>query len=332
MARPMSLRALSSALLLALLIAALHPQPAFADDETPLPDPPGDQTTVVDPVVSAPSPLADGVVPEPPPPEAGPDPAPPHSDPAPVAQDGESAPATDSAPPAPATEPPAGEASDVPPAALLAALPDGTAVAAVDETGAILPLASPEAAEVLATGDPVWCPTGALPGAATCSASFANLAALVAGFVPTGNGVIWIEKGVDSSAVPIMIDDSGTWYPARTFSLTLQGGWNGPGTTTIDKATPSELHVPLIIGDWEGDITLNDLVFTGIPGPWEPIDISPSKKVTLNRVEVTNNANGAHIDNRNGASDVVVNAGSWPRTITGPASCWTTRPRRSPRA
>ncbi len=58
---------------------------------------------------------------------------------------------------------------------VLEQLPQGTDVQVVDENGEILPLATQEAADTVATGDPIWCPSTVLTplnNAGGCSPSY----------------------------------------------------------------------------------------------------------------------------------------------------------------
>jgi len=200
---------------LALLVSLLAVTPALAEDPPPPADPPPVEVVTEDAL----------------PPEAEAPPLDePMSEPAP-----EAAPAVqppEAVPPAEAQVPEAGAPTSE---ELLAEVPEGTTVAVVGEAGEVLPLASAEAAEVLASGDPVWCPTGVLPPAgAGCSSNYTELEDLVADFVPTGNGVIWILGGVDASGAAVTIDGAagtGNWRDASAFALTLQGGWTGTGRT-----------------------------------------------------------------------------------------------------
>src|ERR1700690_343177 len=50
----------------------------------------------------------------------------------------------------------------------LSGVPAGTDVVVVNRSGHKVALASQEAARIVAEGDPMWCPTGVVPGAATC--------------------------------------------------------------------------------------------------------------------------------------------------------------------
>jgi hypothetical protein len=275
-----SLRALGSAVLFALLLSALHPQPAWADEDTPPPaDPTATETAPPPEESGAAPPAASGVpagdpVTSPPP---SPDVAPPAAEALPLeapASDASGEPALDPAPT---------------PADLLAQVPDGTTVAVVDAQGAAVPLVSEQAAEILATGDPIWCPTGVLPGGAGCTVNYASLSELVAAGPPPGNGVIWIQGGVDTSAGGVTIDGNTNWSTAKAFALTLQGGWNGPLTTTVNIANPSEFHTPLSIIHWNAAVTLNDLLITGAPGPDPALNVDTTGKVTVTRVKVRGN-------------------------------------------
>ncbi len=194
----------------------------------------------------------------------------------------------------------------------------GTEVVVVNDRGHKVSLASQEAAKVVATSDPIWCPTGITPGGASCSSSFTSLSLLVSGFVPTGNGVIWIQQGADPSATAIVIDGTpvtGNWKTAAGFSLTLQGGWNGTsGSTTTNSATPSTFGVPLSIVNWNNDVTLNDIEIKNISttGP-AALTITTTKNITLNRVHVHDNSG----INRLGASlNNTINSGTGNVTVT----------------
>ena len=91
---------------------------------------------------------------------------------------------------------------------VLEAAPEGTEVVILDETGAGLPLASSAAAEVLVSGDPMWCPGDSEPGAGctTSHASFADLLADLADHSETGPGTIYVANNYS------VFDDSGTRF------------------------------------------------------------------------------------------------------------------------
>jgi len=280
--------------LMVLVFSAVFTAPAFADDSTP---PPVDTPTEVSP--------------------------PPADEPA-VAD----APAVVDAPPAevaaPAVEPVQSNATV---AELLAQVPEGTDLIVTDSNGEALPLASTEAADAIEFVDPVWCPTGVTPNAGIggCSGSFANLALLVTGFVPSGNGTIWIQSGVDGSVAgtPIIIDGAGTWAAAKDFSLALTGGWSGAmGSGAIDPAAPSIFDQRLSIINWNAAVSLSDIEVIGAQSngaqPDSALLIETTGNIQLNRVTVKNGLNagagemtGATLDNQTSpaSSSVSVNNG-----------------------
>jgi hypothetical protein len=135
-------------------------------------------------------------------------------------------------------------------------IPAETEVVVLDESGQPEPLATVEAAEAISSGDPIWCPEGVTPGDPSCSTSFSNLAELVAGFVPTGNGTIWVSAGNDSSTSAIVIDGNGSWASASNYSLAIQGGWNG--------ITNSVFSVPISIKNWNNAITIENITLSNV--------------------------------------------------------------------
>ena len=178
-----------------------------------------------------------------------------------------------------------------------------TDVVVVDETGEVVPLATQEAAEIIASSDPVWCPAGKKPGDAGCSSSLGSLSALVAGFVPTGNGTIWIQNVPDTgSAVVIDGYDNGNWSSAAGYRLTLQGGWNGTfDSTGVITSTNSTFNVPISILYWDNNITVNNLNVQNVSGTG--LDIYTSGNVTVNNSNFVGNQIGMSVTFNNYTSD-----------------------------
>src|SRR5687768_17479356 len=91
---------------------------------------------------------------------------------------------------------------------------DTTDIVILDEQGQSLVVGSQEAANVMATSDPVWCPDSVstpTPGSNGCSPSFASIAALLAAMQAdpesfSQNGTIFLEK--TEFTVPLILDDS----------------------------------------------------------------------------------------------------------------------------
>jgi hypothetical protein len=156
-------------------------------------------------------------------------------------------------------EPPATETST------LQDLPADTSLVVLSENGEVLPLATQEAAEVVAVADPIWCPVGVspTPGANGCTSSFSSLSALVAGFVPTASGTIWIQNVPDTGSA-VIINGSGNWATAKNYNLTLQGGWDLSSSGNISGT--STFSVPISITNWVGTVNVNDITVIGATG------------------------------------------------------------------
>lgn len=142
--------------------------------------------------------------------------------------------------------------------------PEGTEVVVVNEDGEVEPLATEAAAEIIATGDPVWCPEGQVPtpGLNGCTPSYGNMADLVTELSTdaySGNGTIWVESSYNGN------DDSEVTLNGATLNtlanLTLQGGWSGvSGDTTVGAA--STFDVALNIINWTGSVTIDNISIT----------------------------------------------------------------------
>lgn len=162
----------------------------------------------------------------------------------------------------------------------------GAIVVPLDSSGNPVPLATNEAASILTTGDPIWCPSGAAPAAGLggCTAANTDLASLVtllSGSQPTQNGIIWITAGSDSSAPAAMNGGALTTWSAH--ALTVQGGWDGTSAGRIVGTTT--LNHDLSITNWGNNLSLNDLIFSGAGAT-----LSTTGNININDVEVKNHA------------------------------------------
>jgi hypothetical protein len=209
---------------------------------------------------------------------------------------------------------------------LLSDLPEGTEVVVLDEQGETVPLVTEEAAEIIAVADPMWCPAGVTPGAATCSFSYANLKLLFDNLMngtavrgdgmtplsPAGNGVIWITGyatsgfAADTSAAAIILNGSDPDVASiLNFSLTLKGGWTGTGTT-INTADASVFNKTISIINWQGDVTLSDIVISGTTGG-DGLTVTTTKNIALTRVQSNSNAGkGAELNSTAGTGKITV--------------------------
>lgn len=225
---------------------------------------------------------------------------------------------------------------------VLEQLPEGTSVQVVDEGGETIPLATQEAADAVATSDPIWCPaTVATPvnNASGCSPSYTSFSDLLVWLQannPSKAGIIWIEKSYDSStAIGTVTDvgvtefvldgDTGLLDSMANYALTIRGGWNGIGTKTVDTNDPSVFQgASLSILNWKGIITISDILIDGATsttsgtGDTYALLVETDKNIQLDRVTVKNSLNtggdsmtGAKLNNNNSiiSSTVIVNNG-----------------------
>jgi hypothetical protein len=243
----------------------------------------------------------------------------------------------------PVEEPPAEEAeTEVWPeetgAEVLAQVPEGTEVVVVDANGENLPLAAEEAAEVLDSADPIWCPaTVKVPvsGASGCTPSFSSFQALIDHLIANPqsvNGVIWVEKTYDSyiPSDPLNPDNPYSVFtldgsnPDLTtmsnYTLTIKGGWNGCNPTCVGTVTttdPSEFNARLQILNWHNDVTISDILVTGTSGG-TALTVTTTGKVTLTRVKVNDNSGaGASVNNAGGSGDVAITSAEFQNNAGG---------------
>jgi hypothetical protein len=303
------IRLFSAALILALTISAAFTFAAFADEGTP----------PTDPAV----PVEDG----------GQEAAADESD-APAAEEVSveeiftvEAVATEAVVELPTSEPEAITPED---ASVLAELPEGTEIVIVDESGEAVSLASEEAAEILATSDPIWCPASVAvpkPSLLGCSASYASLTDLLTFLIADQlanpllyqkDGTIWIEKtydsGVDDPGDNFSLNGNTDFAVMNDYRLNIKGGWNGCGLTppatcvgTIDMTDPSELNGFLYITNWNADVTLSDLLITGTSSTG--LQVVTTKNITVTRVDSNSNSSfGAHLANVSGTGNITVSS------------------------
>ena len=150
---------------------------------------------------------------------------------------------------------------------LLSQIPDDTGlIVTVEER--VVPLATPEAAAAIVQGDPIWCPDGAMPSplANGCTDSYPDLESLIDDFgnsvlpEPNQNGTIWIMSGSDTSSTDLVIDGS-SFMNWSTYSLTLQGGWDGTSSGNITNS--SSFTVPLSVINWSNQVTVSHISIDG---------------------------------------------------------------------
>ena len=210
---------------------------------------------------------------------------------------------------------------------LVGLVPIGTPVVVLDATGTVVPLATQAAADIIKTGDPVWCPTGKTPAggiAAGCTNNEDSLTALISDLTSpsySGEGTIYIASDYDASTSGAAAADNGQditfdYGNVSLTDLTVQGGWDFTSDThttgTISNLTGIN---SLNFIDWGGygapaSLTINDITidgggksggsgFYGSTLYVGPANDTPSGDVALNNVSVTNGA-GADVETVSG--------------------------------
>jgi len=296
------LTVLSMAVLLALLVAAVLPVAALAQDDTPPPT----EAPVVDesvPPVDEAAPSVD-------------ESAPPVDEAAP--------PADESAPPAeaPASDAPAEDLTTV--SEIMAEVPAGTDVVVLDAQGETLPLASVEAAETLAAGDPwfdsgggvivgynttgIGCP----PIVTSCNASATPIQAAVNAYAASGTaiGSIFVEAGnyvedvtIDGTAnLSYLANNLTGIFGVGSYSSgsVLDGYFEIKNMTKdftlagFNVTDNNNLNAAVYTHDNAGTLTLLDLYVSNDGGAG--IDVTQNGNVLVDAVfSVDNNGNGTVI-------------------------------------
>lgn len=179
-------------------------------------------------------------------------------------------------------------------AEVLEQLPEGTQIIVVDEEGNLEPLATEEAAEIVAEADPMWCPAGTVIVTADC-VNAANVTLLLPMLASKdADGVIYFYTPTTYSTNDATFNGTNTDIDQLADnSLTLQGGWDGSTTlaSSITFSGNSVFSVPIEVINWQGNVTVNDLTVNGTSGNKAGLEISSSGDVTLNNVSAS--ANGA---------------------------------------
>ena len=183
-------------------------------------------------------------------------------------------------------------------AEILEQAPEGTELVVVNEAGEVEPLVTEAAAEIIATGDPMWCPDGITPGGTGCTGShttFASLISTLASGLYSGNGVIWVEDSYNGNDNSQIVFNGTTLSTLANSNLTIQGGWSGGNNTTINPNATSQTDVSMVFVNWAGNITLNDLDIAATDGAGFGLFTNTTGNVTMNNVSVNNttvNASG----------------------------------------
>lgn len=193
----------------------------------------------------------------------------------------------------------------------------GNEVVVLDEAGAPVPLATEQAVAIIVNGDPMWCPTGVLPGGAGCTSSFSAftgtgglLAELQTNSATyTGDGTIYISRDYDST-----LETGDIYLDGNVFTslgaITLQGGWDF-GTNALDATTdePYSYFGGLSVGvvNWTNDVTLNNLFLFGGLGEGTGLEVTTTGDISVDSTSVQLfDGMGASLVNSDGNGNVSV--------------------------
>ena len=170
-----------------------------------------------------------------------------------------------------------------------------------------------------ASGDPIWCPVGVTPVSSTggCSPSFGTLTRLLTWLStndPDQPGVIWLERTYDSAGEGVggFNLDGARYANLDNHPLTIQGGWNGLGTTSVDHSDPPVFSSDFLhIINWQAAITVNDIVINGARdiglAVYTTGDINLSNIISNNNHTSDSLSFGAYLDNTDSDGSAVVN-------------------------
>jgi len=224
---------------------------------------------------------------------------------------------------APVTE----ETAPVLDSSILDQVPDNTTVTVLDTEGQSQPLATQDAADAIATSDPIWCPQGQdpIPGANGCTASFNSFDALLTflsgNAAYQGAGIIYVQQGAYNGGES-SIDFNSAAYDLSNINssdLTVTGGWN-TSNNTLDPAGTSTFTIPILIGTdtnpWGGSLRINNITIQNTSGTG--LTLHSQNDITLVNVNVTNSANGAGAE-LNAGGEVTVSNSKFERNKTAGA-------------
>lgn len=175
------------------------------------------------------------------------------------------------------------------PVEVLEALPEGANLVVLDQEGGAVPLASSEAEETLANGDPMYCAGTDAPGSASCI-SYGTIEAAIHHAQQAGNGdcTIYVEVGYSSPTHnTIVVDDLA--FVDNNFSINIFGGYDLVSKTVVGQTT---LEQNFLISNITGSLTLANFLIEEFSTSHSTIVVSNSDDVTLNNMDINNSGSG----------------------------------------
>jgi len=185
----------------------------------------------------------------------------------------------------------------------LSNIPAGTKVAVLNAMGNKVPLGSQAAADIIDASDPIWCPSGDLPDNANCTAGYTTVALLISHLgTKSGAGIVYFANTSTYATNDATFNQNNAHLTNLT-DLTIQGGWNGSTSSPVISGVTT-FSVPVTITNWNYDVTLNDIVISGVTSGNNGLTVKTKGNITLHNVKSNNNSGGvggAKLDNTSGS-------------------------------
>jgi hypothetical protein len=157
----------------------------------------------------------------------------------------------------------------------------------------------------------IWCPATVSPPTSNkngCTLAYSTFGALMTRLSekdPAIAGKVWIGKDYNSSTAmdaDVYFDGLTALPKMAKYALTIQGGWNGLGTQTVDPSQPSNLDGDSLgIDNWHGNVTVRNIrVLNASTGCAGGVCVFTAGNIKLDRVfaSVNTTAAGIYLDNQ----------------------------------
>ena len=183
-----------------------------------------------------------------------------------------------------------------------------TPVVVLNSDGTVEPLATQAAADIIATGDPMWCPgNNGTPTIGGCikGATVTKLISKLGS--STGPGIVYFETTYSNKDATF--DHTNSNLTGLT-ALTIQGGWNGDSSAAgFSYSGVSNFSVPLSVINWTDDVTIKDITISGTNS--DGLTVTTAGDIKVKDVSSSNNhGNGAYLDNSKDAGNITIKGSS----------------------
>ncbi|GEM_PF-1753322 len=211
---------------------------------------------------------------------------------------------------------------------ILEQVPDNTSVVVINEDGESEPLATQDAADAIATSDPIWCPVGQppIPGENGCTGTFASFDELLT-FLKANEGdaayqqagVIYVAMGDYATSESSIDFNEYEFDELVNYDLTIQGGWDTT-TNTTEPTESTTFNVSITIGSsdnpWVGSLIFNNIKIEDLFEE-DALTAYSQDDITLTNVEITNIEDGTAATLTSTEGDVTITGGTFSESETG---------------